>query len=89
VKEPRARSGQRPRKHASALATSEMRYRARRRFFRRDCRIFRAFRLGLEIAKVTLPTLRTFQPFTSGSLLLVSIFEITPRSAHSEYHEGS
>jgi hypothetical protein len=60
-------------------ATSERRYRARRRFFNRACRIFRAFRLGLEIANVTLPTLRTFQLFTSGSLFWVSIFATPQR----------
>jgi hypothetical protein len=70
--------------------TSKRRYRARRRFFNRACRIFRAFRLGLEIAKVTLPTLRTFQPFPSGSLLLVSILETSQlrTSPYLEYHES-
>jgi len=63
----------------SSSQLGSFRYRARRRFFKRDCRIFRAFLLGLEIARVTLPTLFTFQPFSSVSPLFVSIRQYSQR----------
>jgi hypothetical protein len=56
-----------------------MRYRARRRFLSRDWRSLWGLRFGFEIAKVTPPTRRTFQPLAeeaggvpvSGSMLVL------------------
>jgi len=47
--------------------------RARRLFLSRDWRNLWALRLGFEIAKVTVPTRRTFHPSVSGTLLSASI----------------
>ncbi|MHB8655095.1 MAG: hypothetical protein ACYDA9_14595 [Terriglobia bacterium] len=46
----------------------------------RDCRSLRGLRLGLDIAKVVLPTRRTFHSFAGGGVVTVSINP--PQSPH-------
>jgi len=48
-------------------------YLARRRFFSRDWRILFAFRFGLEIANVTVPTRRTFHSSLFAGVWLVPV----------------
>lgn len=47
--------------------------RARRRFFNRICRSFRRLRLGLEMANVVVPTLRTFHSLEGGTVFSVDM----------------
>jgi len=56
------------------FSSPKLSYRARRRFFRRICRILLGFLFGLEIEKVAVPTRRTFHSFPVDVLGSVSIF---------------